>query len=535
MKQYTTHFTSTTPQTAPIPEARHAMTRNRAGGWSFEVSDEVRLDRFLILGTADNTYYATARELTREAVTCLDRLLESGKGLEVVARIVEISDSGRAPKNEPAIMALAYCLKVGNLETRRAASEATPKVCRTLTHLYGFTEAIQTFGKKGWGRLSVGALHRWFDALSDDALAYQLIKYRQRNGWTVRDLLRLSHYHDSRFGRDNIIGWAAGRGAAELPAVIDAYEQAQNAESASHMVSLIRDHKLPWEAVPSKWATNRDVQSALFEHMPLTATIRQLGRLTTHGILSPNSADAHRAVERISDREALRRARVHPMAIYTASRTYASGRGLRGGLSWTPVPEIVNALDVAFRLAFENVPSTGKRLVIGVDSSGSMHGGDVMGIPGFHPNEAAAVMAFVTASREPNSHVVAFDVSPREVDFHRVESVREAVGTIHRAGLGGGTNCAVPIQWADQHVHDADAFVIYTDEETWQGSIHPIEAVCQYRERHNVPAKIVSTAFVAHGYTIRGPRDDAGSLAVVGFDDAVPSLIASFVEEPVAL
>ena len=54
--------------------------------------------------------------------------------------IVQVSDSGRAPKNEPAVLALAIAAGMGHSS---AAAEALPKVCRTGTHLFAFAEAVQ--------------------------------------------------------------------------------------------------------------------------------------------------------------------------------------------------------------------------------------------------------------------------------------------------------------------------------------------------------------------------------------------------------
>ena len=63
---------------------------------------------------------------------------------------------------------------------------------------------------------------------------------------------------------------------------------------------------------------------------------------------------------------------MHPIAVLAALRTYAAGRGARGGNEWNPVRAIVDALDAAFYTAFENVEPAGKRLLLALDVSGSM-------------------------------------------------------------------------------------------------------------------------------------------------------------------
>jgi 60 kDa SS-A/Ro ribonucleoprotein len=53
-----------------------------------------------------------------------------------VKRIVEISDSGRAPKNDPAVFALALVTAPGSPEAKALAFQNLAKVCRIGTHLF---------------------------------------------------------------------------------------------------------------------------------------------------------------------------------------------------------------------------------------------------------------------------------------------------------------------------------------------------------------------------------------------------------------
>ncbi len=90
------------------------------------------------------------------------------------------------------------------------------------------------------------------------------------------------------------------------------------------------------------------------------------------------------------------------------------------------------------------------------------------------------------------------------------------------------TDCAQPMLYALARKIPVDAFVIYTDSETWAGSIHPVQALRQYREQTGIAAKLVVVGMVSNGFSIADP-DDAGMLDVIGFDTATPSLIAEFI------
>src|SRR6266705_1944768 len=107
-----------TPQSQPIPGS--TQVANSAGGYSWEVDDWTRFDRFLILGAEGGTYYITERNLVKQNHNALVRCIKAD-GIRAVNRIVEISDAGRAPKNDPAIFALALVTAHGNAQSRALA------------------------------------------------------------------------------------------------------------------------------------------------------------------------------------------------------------------------------------------------------------------------------------------------------------------------------------------------------------------------------------------------------------------------------
>src|ERR1700691_3998621 len=101
MTNYLKHINET-PQTEAIPGREDVMKLNHAGGYSFQVGDWERLNRFLILGTEGGTYYVGDGKLTRENAGVVLRCIKED-AVRVVNRIVEVSDKGLAPKNDPAI------------------------------------------------------------------------------------------------------------------------------------------------------------------------------------------------------------------------------------------------------------------------------------------------------------------------------------------------------------------------------------------------------------------------------------------------
>jgi 60 kDa SS-A/Ro ribonucleoprotein len=75
--------------------------------------------------------------------------------------------------------------------------------------------------------------------------------------------------------------------------------------------------------------------------------------------------------------------------------------------------------------------------------------------------------------------------------------------------------------------YEIDTFIIYTDNETWAGEIHPSQALRNYREKSGIPAKLAVVAMTPTQFSIADPND-AGMLDVAGFDTSTPQVISEF-------
>lgn len=518
---------SGTPQRAPQPD--RAQIRNSADGFVYALDAWARLERFLILGTEGGTLYAGARELTKDNAVHLAALVRSD-GVRVVERIVAISTEGRAPKVSPAIFALAMCAGFGDDETRRLAlGRGLRAVCRTGSHLLEFAAYVEQF--RGWGRGLRSGVAAWYLEKPVDEIAFQALKYQNRHTFTHRDLLRLAHPSTQDEARRALFAWIVdGDVPANVPelALVEAFESAKRAEvaDAADCAAFVRASHLPREALPTEWLREPAVWEALLESMPMTAMLRNLATMTRVGLLTPLAAASKTVCERLRERTRLHKARVHPVALLGALETYRSGHGARGSAAWTPLPEIVAALEDAFYLAFENVEPSGARILVGLDVSGSMSVGSVSGMPGLTPRAASVAMAMTHVRGEPD--VCVFGFSDRFVDLRLKATDRLGPLLERTAALPfARTDCALPMLFALERRLEIDTFVIYTDNETWAGTIHPDEALRTYRERTGIPAKLVVVGMTATGFTIADPND-AGMLDVAGFDAAVPAAIADF-------
>jgi 60 kDa SS-A/Ro ribonucleoprotein len=523
-----------TPQTRALPGREAEMVTNSAGGKTFQLDMWGYLDRFLILGSDKPSYYASAQKLTKDAaknvLTCL-----KADGTATVDRIVEISHSGRAPKNDPAIFALALASIFGNEDTSKYAYAALPKVCRTGTHLFQFVSTLDELGK--WNAAAKRGVAAWYTKRMVDKTAMQVLKYQQRDGWSHRDVLRLAHVKPENDLQSNLFRYVV-KGAEgmeqgmAIPPLVIAYEELKRNPTKQNALRIISAYPdFTWEMMPTELQRDKDVMAALIPNMGVTALIRKLGQLTNLGLIAPltKGSELGVVISRLSDAEALKAGRVHPITLLMALKTYAQGHGDRGSLTWAPAKAVIDALNDAFYAAFDFIPTTGQGYLLGLDISGSMFGGAVAGAPGLVPAEISAVMALAVAKRESNYEMYGFDTQPKQLKLSptmRLDDVLMKMRSLRWSA--GGTDCAQPMLLALQEGWSGvNKFCVYTDNETYAGSIQPVEALARYRAKHVRDAKLIVCGTSTTNFTIADPKDP-GMLDIVGFDSAAPQLIQSF-------
>lgn len=523
--RYSNALTTPTPQSEPLDSRQ---VQNNAGGFVYTLDKWGVLDRFLILGSEGGTYYVQEKKLTKDnAHNLLACIAEDG--LRTVQRIVEVSEQALAPKQTPGLFALAACVAYGNEDTRRAALGSLNQVARTASTFFTLLAELKPMRSLS-GRMTRRAIQAWYSEKDVDALAYQMVKYRNRSGWTHNDVLRMAHpAGKSDPNRDALYHWAINGDwkftEVAQPRLVEGFTRVQAETDTKVIAKLVADFGLPWEALPTAALKSPEVWEALVPQMPLAATVRNLGRLTNLGVITPTSASTLKILDKLGDANYIQRSRLHPMAVLLALKAYAAGRGHKGSLTWQPVGSITGALNEAFYAAFKNVEPTNKRYSLGIDVSGSMSA-QIMNTF-LSCCEAATAMAMVWVNTEKLAQAHAFNQGYQRLPLSKGQRLDDALRYTRGVNFGG-TDCSLPMLDALQKKEVYDVFVVLTDNETWAGKMHPMEALRQYRREINPEAKLVVMGMASTGFTIADPND-TGSLDVVGFDSSVPQVVSSFV------
>lgn len=521
MKNYSSGLTNR-PQSKPI-FGRTDMKQNNAGGYVFEITPQQRLERFLLIGTEGGTYYVGEEKLTEDNAQSIVKLIKSN-GLSVVNTVVEFAANGRAPKADAGLFVLALAASYGDEKTKKAAYGAIASVCRTATQLFMFLSNVQNL--RGWSNGLRKGVAQFYTSRTNDQVAYQMIKYRDRAGFTHADALRLSHPKAKNRDMNALFGYAVGKvpGVETGSGQIQAFEAAKTAKG-KELLGLIKEGRLTWEMVPTENLNDTEVLSYLLGNMPLNALVRNLNRFAYNGMTKGQTATTKAIVAKLTDEAFVAKAGMHPINIINSMLTYATGRGQLGGKTWDVNQNIVDALSQTYELALKALVPTNKNILIGVDVSGSMSSCQVAKMQ-MTAAQVANVLALTILKSEKNAELVCFDTGLVPAQIGRRNSVDEAIRMTPR---GGGTDCAVPLVHAANTLNHYDAIIILTDSETWAGNRHALDVLNSYRKNVNKDVKVIEVALAANSSSVL-PADDPNLLRVVGFDSSVTEIINEYLK-----
>ncbi|XP_078263879.1 RNA-binding protein RO60 isoform X2 [Rhinoraja longicauda] len=511
----------------------------------WQVTDLTRLRRFLCFGSEGGTYTTNEEKLGKENAQAILRLIEEGKGAEVIQEIKTFGIERRVATQDPTLFALALCTQCSDPSTKQAAYKALTEICCIPTHLFTYIQFRKDLSggmKCGiWGRALRKAVATWYNSKDGMSIAMAVTKYKRKAGWSHKDLLRLSHLKPANEDLTLVTkyimkGWKEveeaykdkenSDGIQRLLKYFEALERIKMSQDEQEVAHLIEEYRLVREHLLTNHLKSQEVWKALLKDMPIIAILKNLGKMTADSILKPGSEEVAMLCERLKNETALKKAQIHPFHILVALETYKTAKGNRGKLKWNLDPEILVALNQAFYKAFKNIEPTGKHFVLALDVSSSMCS-QILGCRALCANSVAAVMSMVVKQTEASSTIVAFSDGMVPLHITSEMALDKVLAAMHAVPFGS-TDCALPMLWAIKTKTAADVFIVLTDNETYYGNIHPAEALREYRKKMGIPAKLVICGLGSNGFSIADP-DDRGMMDICGFDNGALEVIRNFV------
>ena len=471
----------------------------------FTVDKWQSLTRFLIIGTDGGTFYASEREHTLKNVEIVDRCIAENP-LRVLTEVVRVSRNGLAKSNDPAIYTLAQ------LSPHINVHDALPLVCRTATHLFHFMEFVKKNKPRGFGNQLKRGVAGWYASKTDMQVAYQMAKYRQRDGWTHRDVLRQAHAPHREVYRYAIDGSDINPGNMD-PEAANFLMQADRCIASTSVDEVVNclnlAPNLPWEVIPTQYLNEPVVWDTLFANnaVPVMATVRNMNRFEKFGETYVAHAD------RILNRQAIEKSKIHPIQLLNA---------------WAMVRTegTKDTLERAFFQSFHNVEPTGRKTLLCLDVSGSMYYESIKGSP-LTSMQVATAVAMVTYAVEPAVRVMGFSHSLVDLPMDvKVGGLSRTLNQFDHMRFGA-TDCSLPFAWAVQEGIPVEDFIVYTDSETNSNRIAPHKMLNNYRQQKGIDGKLVVVATCANSVSIAEPGNP-NMLDVAGWSPDVPSIVANF-------
>jgi hypothetical protein len=196
---------------------------NLDGGYSFDQCKAVKIavsagdnatarriaEEYLVkvatIGTNENVVNCSAQKLTTTAIDFVNYLIQHGMADLVVKVVTEVYNGNRAKKIDHAMFLLALCTTVpdsisgstqNTAEIRRLGYAFVPEI-RTGSHFLTWVsthiEICKARQTKGTGNGFRNACKAWFLKNPAKKTQYQVVKYGNRAGFTMKDVLALTH------------------------------------------------------------------------------------------------------------------------------------------------------------------------------------------------------------------------------------------------------------------------------------------------------------------------------------------------------
>ena len=479
-----------------------ADTTNAEGFAAWTPSDAALLEQLAMTGTLGNSFYANAKDATKDAV----RLLERADAQALAAAIVHGRNEGFI-RTFP-ILGLVYLSK----KDSALFKETFNKVVLTGNDLVDFIEMAKTV--RGLGRAVKSAIGAW---IAKNANPYYAQKYRRQ----IADAIRLSRFK----GEDPIYAYilaayseVKGNSDEKIAKAYDAYPDlaahrdfvaAVESDDLSEAARILDERNLDVNSLTACYGKfDKPLWAAVAKRSPVMRFVKYLAKFLREGVLTPEMMKAKVNVE------SLRKAKVFPFRLYTAYLAVAQEVSADGKWALDQLADVMNE----YAASYDWSAFAGRRWVIAPDVSGSMDSpiGDSSVLT--YATVSAMFVGFFTKGLE-NVTVLPWDTEVQPYAVPRSDSVMTHVNAITHM-VGGGTYMETAVNYMLEKGIDTDCAVFLTD--TMEYGTGWLTAWKKYHRRH--PQAV---AFVLRGdsyMTSPIPETEAENLnvyQVFGWNDSV--------------
>jgi len=476
---------------------------NNAGGVAYKLSSKHSLAQLACTGTFGSTYYVAAKDQLTQTLA-LAREVEP----EFVAKLAVYSRNQSFMKDMPALL---LAVLHADPNSRVLFEKVFHRVIGNPKMLKNFCQIVRSgvTGRKSFGSCSKRLIQDWIVNCSTD----QLVNGTVGNDPSLADVIKMVHPKPKSPEQESLFNWIIGKGTKEenLPGLVkelEAFRKGKTTVPPDVNFQLLTSAPLTTEqwkkiALSSSWHTVR----------------MNLNTFKRHGVLEDKTVvttlvDVLQQVPR----------QVFPYQLM-ASFENASD-----------VPtKLTNALQDAVEKAVENIPPFKGKVVVCVDSSGSMES-PITGARGSATSkvtcmDVAALVASCVLRKADECEVVRFDETAVLLKLNPRDSIMTNKSKI--SNDGGGTDCGSAMRLLNSKDIKADLVLFVSDNESWvdRGNYMGrtgLVAEWQKFQAKNPKAKLVCLDITPNTHT-QAP-DSKNRLNVGGFSDTVFEVVSAFME-----
>jgi 60 kDa SS-A/Ro ribonucleoprotein len=482
---------------------------NYAGGPSYTRNLEERTLQVLTTNVFENTFYATQKDLVKEAVDLFKQMALKDSSL-FAKMIVYARNKGYirlAPITALVVLSTADIILF---------EVAFPLVIRTPGDLQDFMAIVRSKSlRQGCGRGVKRTVGAWLNSLSE----YHTIKYGSKgNDFSLRDILRLIRPVPKDEQHKALFSYLC-EGLSEKNAVtianqlnqVKCMELLKEETDLDRQKALIAEGRLPYEVVIGCIKPNVQLWTELMRQMPFFALLRHLNTLQKAGVFNSKENVAY-VVSKLTDEKTVQGSKVLPFRFFTAYHTMESGMPR----------QITEALEQALEISFQNVPELAGRTAVGCDTSGSMSG-QLSAKGNTRYIDIAAIFTAAMLKKTADALILPFDTRLHMDRFSARDSLMTTARTLSSKG-GGGTNVGLPLEYLLQNKIVVDTFIGVTDSESWVGRGF-LPAWREYKRKVAPKAKAFLIELAPYGHAV-APQSEPDVWYFYGWSETVLPFIS---------
>ena len=479
-----------------------ADTTNAEGFAAWTPGDATLLEQLSMTGTLGNSFYANAKDATKEVV----QLLERADAAPLAAAIVRGRNEGFM-RAFP-ILGLVYLSK----KDSALFKETFNKVVLTGNDLVDFIEMAKSV--RGLGRAVKSAISAW---IAKNANPYYAQKYRRQ----IADAIRLSRFK----GEDSIYAYILNaysdvkgnstekleKAYAEYPDLAAHRDFVAAVESGDFdsAAKLLAERNIDVNSLTSLYGKfDKTLWAAVAAKSPVMRFVKYLAKFLREGVVTEKVVKAKVNVE------ALKKAKVFPFRLYTAYLAVAEKVAAEDKWVVDYLADVMND----YALSYDWSAFADKEWVVAPDVSGSMSAaiGD-SSVLSYAAVSAMFVGFFMKGLKRVK--VLPWDTEVHSYAVPAADSVMTHIQAISRM-VGGGTYMETAVKYMIEKNVKADYAVFLTD--TMEYGTGWLVSWKEYHKRF--PNAV---AFVLRGDTYMTspiPEDEAKELNVYqifGWNDSV--------------